>query len=182
MSFYRCILTYLGSTIIGNLFLDTEIHKRTRKAATTLDCLTSRVCKNHKVTVEIKMAMYNTCVISTLLYSSQLWTTSASQEWDLNTFHVYNLCYILSRIRHLTYRSYPLQHSYPPQAMQTTLVGPCPLYGGQVQPKRHPTWKASSWEKIHQPPPTPYKDVRQKMKAVNSNISSWESIKYDHTR
>lgn len=30
------------------------------------------------------MAVYNACVISTLLYESEMWTTYAKQEWRLN--------------------------------------------------------------------------------------------------
>ena len=44
--------TYLGSTIIDNLSLDTEIDKRIGKAATTLARLTSRVWTNPKMTVK----------------------------------------------------------------------------------------------------------------------------------
>jgi len=63
--------TYLGSTITNNLSLDTELDKRIGKAATTLACLTSRVWTNPKLTTKIKMAVYNACVISTLLYGAR---------------------------------------------------------------------------------------------------------------
>ena len=80
--------TYLGSTISDNLSLDTEIDKRIGKAATTLARLTSQVWENPKLTVKTKMAVYNACVISTLLYGSESWTTYAKQERRLNTFHL----------------------------------------------------------------------------------------------
>ena len=51
--------TYLGSTITSNLSLDTEIDKRSGKAATTLARLTSRVWTNAKLTVKTKMVLYN---------------------------------------------------------------------------------------------------------------------------
>ena len=62
--------TYLGSTITNNLSFDPEIDKRIRKAATTLTCLTSRVWTNPKLTMKMKMAVYNACILSTLLYGS----------------------------------------------------------------------------------------------------------------
>ena len=41
------------------------------------------------------MALYNACVISTLLYGSETWTTYARQERRLNTFHMRSLRRIL---------------------------------------------------------------------------------------
>ena len=67
-------LTYLGSTITDNLSLDTLINKRIRKAASTFARLTARVWTSPKLSVKTKMAVYNACVISTLLYGSETWT------------------------------------------------------------------------------------------------------------
>ena len=83
--------TYFGSTITDNLSLDAEIDKRIRKAATTLAHLTSRVWTNPKLTMKRKMAVYNACILSTLLYGSETWTTYACQEKRLNTFHLRSL-------------------------------------------------------------------------------------------
>ena len=87
--------TYLGSTITDNLSLDAELDKRIGKAATTLASLTTRVWINPKSTTKTKMAVYNACVISTLLYGSETWTTYARQERRLNTFHMRSLRHIL---------------------------------------------------------------------------------------
>ena len=38
----------------------------------------------YKLSVKTKMAVYNACLISTLLYESEMWTTYAKQEWRLN--------------------------------------------------------------------------------------------------
>ena len=80
--------TYLGSTITNNLSLDPEIDKRIGKTAITLTHLTSRVWTNPKLTVKMKMAVYNACVLSTLLYGSETWTMYTHQEKRLNTFHL----------------------------------------------------------------------------------------------
>ena len=87
---------YLGSTITNNLSLNPEINKRIGKAATTLTRLTSRVWTNPKLTVKMKMAVYNACILSTLLYGSETWTTYTHQEKRLNTFHLRSLPRILS--------------------------------------------------------------------------------------
>ena len=80
--------TYLGSTISSNISLDAEIDKRIGKAATTLARLSSRVWENPKLTIKTKVAVYNACVVSTLLYGSETWTTYARQERRLNSFHM----------------------------------------------------------------------------------------------
>ena len=87
--------TYLGSTITDNLSLDVEINKRIGKAVTTLGRLTSRVWENPKLTIATKMSVYNACVVSTLLYGSESWTTYAKQEHKLNSFHTRSLRRIL---------------------------------------------------------------------------------------
>jgi hypothetical protein len=80
--------TYLGSTITDNLSLDVELDKRIGKAASTLSRLTTRVWTNSRLTTATKMSVYNACIISTLLYGCESWTTYARQEKRLNTFHL----------------------------------------------------------------------------------------------
>ena len=79
-------VSYLGSIITDKPFLETYTGKTIVKAATTIARLT---------TVKTKMVVYNTCVISTLLYGSDTWTTYASQERRLNTFHLRSIRRIL---------------------------------------------------------------------------------------
>ena len=90
-----CQFTYLGSTITDNLSLDAEIDKGIGKAASTLARLTARVWTSPKLSVKAKMAVYNACVISTLLYGSETWTTYAGQERRLNSFHLRSIRRIL---------------------------------------------------------------------------------------
>ena len=87
--------TYLCSTITDNLSLDVKIGKRIGKAATNLARLTTRVWTNPKLTVKTRMAVYNACVISTLLYGNETWTTYAKQERRLNNFHMRSIHRIL---------------------------------------------------------------------------------------
>ena len=80
--------TYLASTISENLSLDPEINKRISKATTTLERLTTCIQENPKLTIPTKMTVYNACLVSTLLYGSESWTTYAKQEQKLNSFHM----------------------------------------------------------------------------------------------
>ena len=79
---------YLGSTVTSSLSLDEEISTRIGKAATTFGKLMKRAWNNKMLTTKTKMHIYNACVLSTLLYGSETWTTYSRQERRLNTFHL----------------------------------------------------------------------------------------------
>ena len=76
---------YLGSTMTDTLSLDAEISKR--MAFTTLSKLTTRVWENKHLKIPTKVNVYKACVISTLLYGSESWTTYFTQERKLQAFH-----------------------------------------------------------------------------------------------
>ncbi|PFX15670.1 Tyrosine-protein kinase receptor Tie-2 [Stylophora pistillata] len=88
--------TYLGSTTSNNECLEVEIGKRSGKAATNMAKLSSRLWENNKLTTQSKVAVYRACIVSTLLFASESWTTYASQEKRLNIFHMRCLRRILS--------------------------------------------------------------------------------------
>ncbi|XP_047990756.1 uncharacterized protein LOC125229861 [Leguminivora glycinivorella] len=79
---------YLGSTVSSNLSLDAEVNIRIGKAATTFGRLRARVWNNKHLTTKTKMTVYQTCVLSVLLYGAETWTSYANQERRLNTFHM----------------------------------------------------------------------------------------------
>ena len=87
---------YLGSTISSNLSLEPEINSRIAKASAVMSKLHKRVWSNNNLTVNTKMRVYRACVLSTLLHSSETWTTYAAQEKRLNSFHLRCLRRILS--------------------------------------------------------------------------------------
>ena len=88
-----CKFTYCGSTITDNLSLDAEIDKGIGKAASSLARRTARVWTSPKLSVKTNMAVYIACVISTLLYGSDTWTTYAGSRF--NTFHLRSIRRIL---------------------------------------------------------------------------------------
>ena len=75
---------YLGSTITTNLSLKRELDRRIGMAASTFSRLSTRVWKNPRLSIKTKVTVYNACVVSTLLYGSECWTTYAAQEHRLN--------------------------------------------------------------------------------------------------
>ena len=87
--------TYLGSIISSNLSIDSEIDKRIAKAASVMARLSKRVWSNSLLTSITKLQVYQACVLSTLLYGSELWTTYARQENRLESFHLRCLHHIV---------------------------------------------------------------------------------------
>ncbi|KAG7305186.1 hypothetical protein JYU34_009222 [Plutella xylostella] len=79
---------YLGSITTSALTTDKEIDSRIGKASTSFGKLYTRVWRNSKLTTHTKVLVYQTCVLSILLYASETWTTYAKQERKLNAFHM----------------------------------------------------------------------------------------------
>ena len=79
---------YLGSTISKNLSLDSEINVRIGKASSAKTKLKERVWENKNLTINTKMRVYQACILSTVLYGRETWSTYTSQENKLNAFHL----------------------------------------------------------------------------------------------
>ena len=79
---------YLGAKISSNVLLDGDINSRIAKAMGTMAKLKKRVWMNSLLTRSTKSLVYRTCVLSTLLYGSETWSTYSWQEKKLNTFHL----------------------------------------------------------------------------------------------
>ena len=62
-----CIVAQPSPTIS----LEVELNRRIGKAATTLSRLTKRFWCNKKLSEHIKVQVYNACLVSTILYSSE---------------------------------------------------------------------------------------------------------------
>ena len=72
--------TYLGSTVSSPNSLDAEISRRIAKAAAVMAKLNKQVRGNDLLSERTKMCVYQACVLLTLLYGSESWTTYARQE------------------------------------------------------------------------------------------------------
>ena len=78
---------YLGSVLSGNCSIEQELNSRIGKAATVYGKLSRRVWDNPKLTTKTKVLVHQNCVLSTLLYGSETWTTYAKHEGKLNALH-----------------------------------------------------------------------------------------------
>ena len=83
-------------TLLINYEIIRILNSRIAKASAVMSKLHKRVWSNNNLTVNTKMRVYRACVLSTLLYSSETWTTYAAQEKRLNSFHQRCLRRILS--------------------------------------------------------------------------------------
>ena len=68
--------------------LDAEISFINAKAASVMAKLKKRVWGNVLLSERTKMCLYQACVLSTLLYCTDWWTTYSRQERQLNVFHI----------------------------------------------------------------------------------------------
>ena len=87
--------SYLVSVVNSSNNLDNEIKQRIGKASTNFGRLSSRVWKNHHLTIKLKIRVYTACILSAPLYSSETWCTYHRKENRLTTFHFRCLCSIL---------------------------------------------------------------------------------------
>lgn len=179
--------TYLGSTVTDNLSLDTEINQRIGKAATTLARLTTRVWTNPKLTRRTKMAVYCACVISTLLYASETWTTYARQERRLNTFHMRSLRRILgiswqdkvTNAEVLSRAGLPTLYTLLRQRRLRWLGHVHRMDDGRI-PKDILYGELASGRRSTGRPQLRYKDVvKRDMKALDINTATWEGAAAD---
>ena len=74
--------TYLGSTIFNNLSMDVELTLRIGRAATAMTRLAKRVWDNTMLTLNIKMRVHQTCVLSTFLYGSETLICTLTKSED----------------------------------------------------------------------------------------------------
>ena len=73
---------YLDSTLTKNLDLSVEITKRIGKAAMNFGLLMKRAWGNNKLSAKVKIRIYETCMLSSLLYCTETWTTYAKHgKW-----------------------------------------------------------------------------------------------------
>ena len=89
------IFVYLGGTVTQTALLDSEISARIQKAAVAFGKLTDRVWSQHNITPGTKVLVYMVFVITSLLYTSETWTTYAHHIKTLERFHQKCLRHIL---------------------------------------------------------------------------------------
>ena len=82
--------TYLGSVVSHDGGADSDITSRLSKARNTLQRL-NNVWKSAQYSTNTKLRLYQSCVLSTLLYGSECWRTTENDLHKLSTFHTKSL-------------------------------------------------------------------------------------------
>ena len=78
--------TYLGSTVTNSGGAGKDITNRIGKARNTFYLL-NNVWKSQHYGLKTKLRIYNSCVLSTLLYGSECWRMTDGDERKLSVFH-----------------------------------------------------------------------------------------------
>lgn len=76
---------YLGSTCCRNGSVDKEVNVRIARAAEVFKTL-EVLWKDHSISLATKMGVYSTSVLSALLYSSETWALTKTNEKRLDSF------------------------------------------------------------------------------------------------
>jgi len=83
-------IKYLGSIIHQDLTSDVDIDARLKSAQQAFGALCKDVLKSNRLNLTIKGKVFNTAVMSTLLYGCESWTMTATLHGKLSSF--YNRC------------------------------------------------------------------------------------------
>ena len=78
---------YHGSSIARDGSLDSEVYLRIRKASKAFGKLERLVSSDRGITTKTKLSVYESCVLTTLLYSSETWSTYHRHIQGLERFH-----------------------------------------------------------------------------------------------
>ena len=135
-----------------------------------------------------KMAVYKACIISTLLYGSETWTTYAKQVRKLNSFHMRSLRHILGimwsdrvpNAQVLKRAGLSTMYTLLRQRMLSWLGHMRRMEDGCI-PKDILYDELASGKRSVGRPQLRYKDVcKRDLKALDINIQCWEDMAADH--
>ena len=135
--------TYLGSTTSDNATLDAELGKKNWKGCSNNDkAFFSSIGKQETHQEATKIADYRACIVSTLLYGNECWTTYAGQGKRLHTVHMRYLRRILS----ISYKdkvtnsaAFKYKQIFPRSSVS------CPPNGRRPNPQGHLAWESRTW-------------------------------------
>ena len=88
------IFTYLGSIMRKDGGTKEDIKNRITKARNIFRTM-NKVWRSTKYNIKTKLKLYNSCVVSTLLYGAECWRMTETDQANLSTFHTTSLRKIL---------------------------------------------------------------------------------------
>jgi len=82
--------TYLGSLVTDDNRTDAEMKTRFGKAAAAVNKL-SKIWNNRSFSIQVKMRLYNSIVVPTVLYGAETWAVTKTREKRMDSFDSRNL-------------------------------------------------------------------------------------------
>ena len=155
----------------------------------TLGRLATRVWENPKLTTKTKMAVYDACVVSTLLYVSEAWKTYSKQERKLNIVSTCKASAASSvsagETRCPTMRSWTAPVSPPcthySDSAECAGLAMCAMEDDRI-PKDILYGELAVGKRPRGHPQLRYKDVcKRDMRALEIDPKSWEDIAADRS-
>ena len=178
---------YLGSTLSRDGALDAEIYARIQKAAVAFGKLEKRVWADRGISINTKIEVYRTCVITVLLYAAETWTTLKKHIKLLEHFHLKCLRRVLSiKWQTFTPDTVVLQKADCPNmeslivAQQLRWAGHVVRMGDERIPKQLFYGELARGKRPRHKPRKRYKDnLKSVMKDTGIDFNNWEEIALD---
>ena len=181
---------YLGSSISHDGSLDAEIKERIAKASSAFGRLEERVWSDKDLTRNTKLSVYETCVMTSLLYASETWTTYQRHVKPLERFH--QRC--LRRVLGIKWQSHTPDTEV--LSMADTLSVSARLMGNQMRwaghlirmddsrlPKQLFFGELSVGTRPHHKPRMRFRDqVKTNLKRMKISPESWEQTCADRDK
>ena len=174
---------YLGSTISRDGSLDAEIHTSFKEASVAFGKLEKRLWSDTGVTFKTKVTVYQTCVLTAILYSSEAYTTYHRHLKWRESFHKKCLRQILNiKWQSMTPDTVVCQRAGC-SSIESMIINnqkgwaghgvrmpedrlPKQLFYGELINGKHPAHK----------PKKRFKDcIKNNLKAVGMNVGNWEA-------
>ena len=173
---------YLGSCISKDGSLDSEVQLRIQKASKAFGKLENRVWADKGITKHTKLSVYGSCVLTTLLYSSETWTTYRRHIQVLERFHQKCLRRILNiHWQSLTPDTVVLQQANA-SSIEMLIIRNQLRWAGHLTrmddsriPKKLFYGEMKSGKRPQHKPRKRFKDsVKANLKLLSIDISKWE--------
>ena len=181
---------YLGSTLSRDTSLDAEVNHRVQKATKAFGSLEQRVWSDRSITIRTKISVYQSCVLTSLLYSSETWTFYRRHIKILERVHQKFLRRILNiKWQSLTPDSTVLQRAGISSIEKIIIKGQLRWAGHLVRmeddrlPKRLFYGEFAIGKRPQYRPKKRFRDcLKNHLKAVHIDTEDWEALAQDRCR
>jgi hypothetical protein len=86
---------YLGCIISRDQRIDKEIESRLMKATSAFHILRNIIWHRKVISIDAKLRIFRACVLSVLLYGSEVWLLTMAQKSRITSFYIKSLRTVL---------------------------------------------------------------------------------------